>query len=712
MASNAAIQQYVNASADPALAVYANNTQGVPAVSGNTSVYITNVNEYVVNHITSGGAPAGNTTEVQFNFNGTMDGDEGLTYNPTTDSLTVTGNLTAGNVLTNNLKYANGTNWNFDSSYSNSNVFSYLPTYVGDLNPGTVEAQHFIGNGSQLSHLPAANLVGSVPVAAVANSVAGANVTGTVASATVASSANAVAGANVTGTVSSATNATNATFAGTVTTAAQPNITSIGTLSNFTSQGTVNFISASNVSLGAVGNIHITGGTNGQVLTATGTPGVVQWATPSSSTLQDVTTNGATTTVAINITNATTSSGYSSGALKVSGGVGVGGNLNAHGNISTTETVFSGNLASYGPLTVPKFVGRDTGLYYIQGALQNIQETGSADWVAYGDQSDDANGWMDMGFTGTGFNDPAYSITKASDGYIICQGMADVNGSPQGGNLVIATGEKGANADIVFAVGGFSADNEIARIDHDSLTLFVGGHAYGSTIDNPTPLVANLDVNGNAAIGGNASVTGNITGGNVSANSFTANYTLYNNNGISKTDPAANLNIYSAYGIEVTTAGAGMRLEVGPSMFGPGDDVTIIAGNGGDEGAQSSDGGDLILTAGNTGFNAEGQPDPHGGNIQLNAGSGPILGAVLVKSGANTWTFTGGNLTFPDTTVQSTAFTNTKSDKLANAIVWTTAPVSNVSTGTAGQVAYDAGGNLFVCVATDTWSKFTGTTSW
>lgn len=48
----------------------------------------------------------------------------------------------------------------------------------------------------------------------------------------------------------------------------------------------------------------------------------------------------------------------------------------------------------------------------------------------------------------------------------------------------------------------------------------------------------------------------------------------------------------------------------------------------------------------------------------------------------------------------------------ANTVVWSTAPVANTSNGSAGQAAYDAGGNLYVCVATDTWAKFTGTTSW
>lgn len=515
-----ATQQQQNISnEDPAVnKVYASSFADIPVTTGNTSIYITNLTEYTNIRVSGPAEPAGNTSEVQFNTNGQMDGDDGLTYNPTTDSLTVIGNLTSGAVFTNSLKYANGTNWSFAGTYTNSNVAAYLPTYTGNIAAGNitttsnVTASYFIGNGSSL-----ANITGS----------------------------------NVTGTVANATNSTNATFAATVTTAAQPNITSVGTLNGIVATGILNLTGASNVSLGPVANVRITGGVSGQVLRATSTNGVIEWATPTTGTLQDVTTNGATTSVAVSITNATAttstttgalkvtggiasgdgisiggianisnttaSDGYSSGALKVSGGVGVGGNLNTFGHISTTETVFSGNLSAYNTLQTPKFVGLDTNQSYIQGALKNITETGSADWVAYGDLSDDANGWMDMGFTGSGFNDTSYTITKESDGYIICQGMPNVNGSPQGGNLVIATGEKGANADIVFAVGGFLAADEVARIDHDDLTFYVGGHAYGSTSGNPTPKVVSLDVNGNITVGGNVSfnsdttVTGNLT---------------------------------------------------------------------------------------------------------------------------------------------------------------------------------------------------------
>lgn len=106
---------------------------------------------------------------------------------------TYTGNLTAGNILSNNYLYANGVNilTGIQSNYGNSNVASYLTTYNGavkassvttdgaDLTlavglsdwvfadtgvltapgeistPGNVSAWYFIGDGSQLTGLPA-----------------------------------------------------------------------------------------------------------------------------------------------------------------------------------------------------------------------------------------------------------------------------------------------------------------------------------------------------------------------------------------------------------------------------------------------------------------------------------------------------------------------------------------------------------------------------
>jgi hypothetical protein len=89
--------------------------------------------------------------------------------------------------------------------------------------------------------------------------------------ATFATTANAVAGANVSGQVS------NALVAGTVYTNAQPNITSVGTLTGFTSNGVVNFANTSNVTLGAVANLHISGGSANNILLTNGS-GNLSWA--------------------------------------------------------------------------------------------------------------------------------------------------------------------------------------------------------------------------------------------------------------------------------------------------------------------------------------------------------------------------------------------------------------------------------------------------
>ena len=69
----------------------------------------------------------------------------------------------------------------------------------------------------------------------------------------------------------------------TVSSSAQPNITAVGDMVGLTvsnASGVVNFVNTSNVALGAVGRVHITGGANGQVLTTNGS-GNLSWTTVS-----------------------------------------------------------------------------------------------------------------------------------------------------------------------------------------------------------------------------------------------------------------------------------------------------------------------------------------------------------------------------------------------------------------------------------------------
>ena len=220
-------------------------------------------------------------------------------------------------------------------------------------------------------------------------------------------------------------------------------------------------------------------------------------------------------------------------------------------------------------LQAPTIVIADSSNTFVQTALFNNDANGSSDWVAYGEGGSDLEAWTDMGFAGHAFSDPAYTVTAPGDGYLFVQGYA--NGT--GGNMVLATGENGNSADIVFATGGFLANAEFARIDHAN-DLF-----------------------------------------------------------------------------HLTRTGSGIKFQDGTTQ------TTAFTGGLGNIASINLDGNVSNVLAGNGSF------------VAL-----PVIDA--------------------------------------NTVVWSTAPTANTDPGTPGQAAYDAGGNLFICVATNTWSKFSGTTSW
>jgi hypothetical protein len=266
----------------------------------------------------------------------------------TLSSLTVTGNITSGNASLGNL--ATATYFSGDGSlltglpagYANSNVAAYLPTYTGN-----VSANYFIGNGSTLTTITGANVTGNVTSAVqahyanIANSVTGSNVSGQVGNALVAGTVYTNAQPNITsvGTLTSLTitgnitsgnadlgnlvtanyfsgngslltgiTSSSATTAGTVTTNAQPNITSVGSLSGLTvsnATGIVDFTTTANVTLGNVSNLHITGGTANYVLSTNGS-GTLSWVAQSggttTATIDNFTGNGVQTVFTLSTT--------------------------------------------------------------------------------------------------------------------------------------------------------------------------------------------------------------------------------------------------------------------------------------------------------------------------------------------------------------------------------------------------------------------------
>jgi hypothetical protein len=204
----------------------------------NTAAYLATATFTTTGNITAGNINAGNLLTANYSTAVlTTAAQPNITSVGTLTSLAVTGNVSSGNASLGNLVTANYfkgdgsqlTNINASNitgAYGNSNVAAYLPTYTGN-----VSANYFIGNGSTLTN---------------------------------------ITGGNVTGQVG------NALIAGTVYTNAQPNITSVGTLSSLAVSGTTN--------LGAVGNVTITGGSADYFLKTNGS-GVLSFASVPSTTL-------------------------------------------------------------------------------------------------------------------------------------------------------------------------------------------------------------------------------------------------------------------------------------------------------------------------------------------------------------------------------------------------------------------------------------------
>jgi hypothetical protein len=340
------------------------------------------------------------------------------------------------------------------ASYGNSNVAAYLPTYTGNVNASNIN----VSNTAYTYNLSATGLASLTTV-------------------------------DVSGALSVGGNINGSNIIGTIKTASQPNITGLGTLSFLSVAGNVN----------ALANVHAAffkG--NGSQLTgviATTTATVTTNAQPnitSLGTLSSLSVTGNTRTGNLIVTANTDSIGPSTGSIQTAGGIG------AQGNIIGNNHLYVGPGASLTAFTNPIMIGKTTGANFIQSAIINSAETGSTDWVAYGDNGTESGGWADFGFTSSNFSDPAYTVTGSNDGYFFVQPQSGT----YGGNLVLATGNQGTVNDIIFATGGFQTANIFGRISHSNLTLelptgniSIGGNITANNLGN----ISSIDVDGNTS---------------------------------------------------------------------------------------------------------------------------------------------------------------------------------------------------------------------
>jgi len=358
-------------------------TLGNLTVSGNISA----------GNISAGAGSGGNITGanlVSANFfTGTLttNAQPNITSVGTLTSLTVTGNVTGGNLITTGAVNAGTlavTGTSNLGAVGNVTITGGTSGQVlstngsGGLSFISVSSSG-ISNGTSNVNIPAVN--GNVNISAGGNAnilivtSTGVNVAGTLNVTGNASLGNLVtsgSGGNIanannvsantftsiiaTGTapfvVTSTTQVANLNVAtaGTVTTNAQPNITSVGSLTGLTvsnATGIVDFTTTANVTLGAIANLHISGGTSGQVLSTNGSGGL-SFVTINSSGISNGTSNINIPTVNgnVNITSAGNTTMVITGTgVNVAGTLNATGNANV-GNLGTAQVLASANVTA------------------------------------------------------------------------------------------------------------------------------------------------------------------------------------------------------------------------------------------------------------------------------------------------------------------------------------------------------------------------------
>lgn len=438
------------------------------------------------------------------------------------NAISVAGNIT-GNYILGNGSQLTG----LPATYGNANVATFLANFGANAisTTGNVTAGYFIGNGSLLT-----GLSGTYSNANVAAFLAafGSNTISTSGNIT---SGNIIAngqfltnlpGANVTGTVANATyalSANSATFAGTVTTNAQPNITSVGTLSSLSSTGNI-----------TGGNI-LTGG----AVSATG--------------------------------NVTGNYILGDGSLLTNLPGGSYGNANVANYLPTfTGNVGAGNLVMTSTSGVA-YVNNITGL---AGAAITIAPDGTndvhldADTVRIGDNNTDAtiathgagdlilrtnlgdasqgniilrdgaSGNIDIQTNGSGVvnitgtaglrvTDGISATGNITGGNLLTTGVVSATGNISGnyffGNGSQLTGITGSygNANVSnFLANGFGSNNITTTGTIQAGTLSASGNVIGSTgLYGALVSVSGNVVAGNVSTTGLVSATGNVTGGNL-----------------------------------------------------------------------------------------------------------------------------------------------------------------------------------------------------
>jgi hypothetical protein len=296
------------------------NLTGTLSATGNAAVSgILTDNYYYANGqpLDVGGNPAGSNTYVQFNNNSEFGASANFTFNSSTNVLTVVGNIAASNANLGNIVTAN-----------------YLVSNSGCVLVGT-GAIAVIGTAAGIFN----SSISNINLGLVANVVVG-STTGNV---TI--QGNLIANNNVTVTG----NVSGNLLTGTLTTAAQPNITSTGTLTSLSVTGNI-----TSGNLSTIGNVN-SGNLIASLLSITGNINSGNLSTSGNITSGNLSASGNIISANLSASLLSITGNISSGNLSTSGNI-TSGNLSvtanvSSGNISASGNVSSGNLSITGNIS-------------------------------------------------------------------------------------------------------------------------------------------------------------------------------------------------------------------------------------------------------------------------------------------------------------------------------------------------------------------------
>ena len=598
----------------------------------------------LIGNVTGNVTLAGGNTEVIFNNNGVTGSSPNFTFNSATNVLDLNGNLDAAYFIGNGSQLTG-----LPASYGNANVAAYLPTFTGNLNPNTISASGNVTGLNLKTSGASGNITGADYVAANFFVGDGSLLTNLPGSGTVTQvqGAGAVSGLSLTGNV---TTTGNLTLGGTLSLASVTG--NISTTGNIT--GGYIFGNGSQLTgiAGTYGNAEVaaflptyTGAMTAMTGNVTTTANIAgSYFIGNGSQLTGITAGGTGTVT--NVQGAGTVSG-----LSLTGNVTTTGNLTLGGTLDLSA--LSGNISTTGNVSGAYITGNGTALSSITGA--NVTGTVSSATTATtaGTVTTAAQGNITSVGTLTSLsvsgnitssgNVVASTVQASNSSGLALKNAAGTTqaslGAGGGDNFAInvSTNLNGTNAQIDISPTG-TGHVHIKPTGTGAVEIAPtnAGTINNMVIGNATPLAANfttVSATGNIAgsyfIGNGSQLTGITSGGSGTVTNVQGNGVV---SGLSLTG-------------NVTTAG---NLTLGGTL-----DLSSVSGNISTTGNIS---GGYILGNGSalTGVTAVASPGGSNTQIQFNdAGSFAGNAAMLFNNTTGNITL-GGNIVIRDQILNTT----------------------------------------------------------